>query len=215
MTRKGANMKLVNQGVGKGPLKRPIALPIIAPGIGYDTFHPHRDIVAPARRGPPVVRVRDCYGKSVRVEKHLLGVKPKSAVRIERTMSPVSIHLAQLYVGDEGMPVVIGAMPVGLQRNDPCGPGGILVIEKEQLAQNRMLREYAEIDAPREDRRPERSARTRCNVAGAHGPHHACLSSGRIGVTFPIGRQYSRIAQSEEKRPTCAVLRMAIRVQAF
>src|SRR5262249_53875797 len=133
MTRKGANMKLVNQGVGKGPLKRPIALPIIAPGIGYDTFHPHRDIVAPARRGPPVVRVRDCYGKSVRVEKHLLGVKPKSAVRIERTMSPVSIHLAQLYVGDEGMPVVIGAMPVGLQRNDPCGPGGILVIEKEQL----------------------------------------------------------------------------------
>jgi hypothetical protein len=111
-------------------------------------------------------------------------------------MSPVSIHLARLKVRDEDMPVVIGAMFIGLERDDPCGRGGILAIEQDELEQDRMLREYAEIDAPRQDRGPERSARTRCDIAGAHGPHHARLSSGTIGVTFQMWRQYSR---SEEK----------------
>jgi hypothetical protein len=99
-------------------------------------------------------------------------------------------------------------MFIGLERDDPCGLGGILAIEQNELEQDRMLREYAEIDAPRQDRRPERSARTRCDIAGAHGPHHACVSRGKIGVSFQMWRQYSRIERSEEKRLTRAVLRM-------
>ena len=68
-----------------------------------------------------------------------------------------------------------------------------------------MLREYAEIDAARQGRRAERSARTRCDIAcAAYGPHPARLSSETIGVTFQMSRQYSRIERSDEKRPTRA-----------
>src|SRR5215468_8330497 len=35
LTRKTAHMQLVNHGLGKGPSKGPIALPIVATGIGY------------------------------------------------------------------------------------------------------------------------------------------------------------------------------------
>jgi hypothetical protein len=130
-------------------------------------------------------------------------------------MSPVRIQLARLKVRHEDMPVVIAAMSIRLERDDPCGLGGILGIEQEQLEQDRMFREYTKIDAPRQDRRPERSARTRCDVTGAHGPHHACLSSGMIGVTFKKSRQYSRIERSEEKRLTRAALRIDMRVQGL
>ena len=215
MASKAAHMQLVNHGLGKGPLERQIALPIVPIGIGYDAFHRHGDIVAGPRRSPAVVCLGDGYGKPVRIEQHLLGVKPKSAVRIEGPVRPVGVHLARPKVRHKDMPVVIRAMFIGVERDDPCGLRGILVIEQEQLEQDRMLREHAEIDAAREDRRAERSARTRCDIAGAHGPHHAHLSSGTIGLTFQMSRQYSRIERSDEKRPTRALLRMDMRVQAF
>src|SRR4029453_6814458 len=121
---------------------------------------------------------------------------------------PVSIHLARPKVRHKHMPVVIGAMFIRSERNDPCGLLSIHVIEQEQLEQDRMLREHAEIGAIREDCRAERSARTRCDTAGTYRPHHAHLSSGTIGLTFQMSRQYSRIERSEEKRPTRGLWRM-------
>src|SRR5262249_22008207 len=44
--------------------------------------------------------------------------------------------------------------------------------------------------------------------------HAHCLSE-TIAWTFQISRQYSRTERSEEERPTRAVLRMDMRIQAF
>ena len=77
MASKAAHMQLVNHGLGKGPLERQIAFPIVSIGIGYDAFHRHGGIVAGPRRSPAVVCLGDGYGKTVRVQEHLLGVEPK------------------------------------------------------------------------------------------------------------------------------------------
>ena len=106
-------------------------------------------------------------------------------------------------------------MLIRRERDDPCGLRSILVIEQQQLEQGRVLGEHAEIDTARQDRRAERSARTRCDITGGYHPHLAHLSSGTIGLTFQMSRQYSRIERSDEKRPTRAQLRMDMRVQLF
>ena len=98
MTSKSAHMQLVNHGLGKRPRERQITLPIVPIGIGYDAFHRHGEIVAGTRRSPAVVCLGHGYGKPVRIEQHLLGVKPKSAVRIEGPVRPVGVHLARLKV---------------------------------------------------------------------------------------------------------------------
>src|SRR6476619_3648685 len=215
MTGKSAHMQLVNHGLDKRAREWQITLPIVPIGVGYNAFHRYGKIVAGTRRSRAVVCLGHGYGKPVRIEQHFLRVKPKSAVRIEGPVSPVSIHLARPKVRDKDMPVMIRAMLIGVERDDPRGLLSILIIEQEQLEQDRMLREQAEIDAVREDCRAERSAHTRSDSVGARGPHHAHLSSGTIGLTFQMSRQYSRIERSDEKRPARALLRMDMRVQAF
>ena len=216
MARKAPYMQLVNHGLAKGPLKRPIAFPIVPIGIGDDAFHCHRDIVAGPRRGPAVVHPWDGYDKPVRVNEHLVGIKPKPTVRIEGAVRPVGVHLARPKTRHEGMPVAIGAMLIRTKRDYSYGLSSILVVEQQQLQQDRVLGEHAEIDTARQDRRAERSARTRCDIAAAaYGPHPAGLSSKTIGATFQMSRQYSRIERSDEKRPTRAQLRMDMRVQAL
>jgi hypothetical protein len=49
------------------------------------------------------------------------------------------------------------------------GKGGIFILEEKQFQHGRPLREYAEVHAARPDSRSKRSARTRCDNAGAHG----------------------------------------------
>ena len=88
MASKAAHMQLVNDGLGKGPLERQIAFPIVPVGIGDDAFHRHGGVVAGPRRSPAVVCLGHGHGKPVRVEQHLLGVEPKSAVRVERSREP-------------------------------------------------------------------------------------------------------------------------------
>ena len=214
MAREAAHMELVDHGLGKGPLERQTAVPVIAIGIGYDAFHGRGGIVAGPRRSPAVVCRGDRYGETVRVEEHLLGVEPISTLRGEGPVRPVGIHLARLKVRHKDMPVVIGAVLLGIERDDPCGLRGILVIEQKQLHKGRTLGEHAEVDAARAYGRAERSARTRCDGAGAlRRRGHAYLSPGAIGLTFQMSRQYSPIERSEEKRPTRALLRIDMRVQ--
>ena len=52
MASKASHMQLVNHGLGKSPIERQIALPIVSIWIGYDALHRHSDIVARPRRQP-------------------------------------------------------------------------------------------------------------------------------------------------------------------
>ena len=129
MASKAAHMQLVNHGLGKGPLERQIALPIVPIGIGYDAFHGHSGIVTRPRRSPAVVCFWDGHSKPVRVKQHFLGVEPTSALRVEGPVSAIGVHLAWPKARHKDMPVVMRAMFIGIEWDDPCGLRGILVIE--------------------------------------------------------------------------------------
>src|SRR6266542_3712367 len=154
------------------------------------------DIVTGPRGGPAVVSLWDRYGETVRIEEHLLGVEPRSTIGCEGPVGPVGIHLARLEVWHKDMPVVIGAVLIGFERDNPCGLDGIRVIEQKQFHQDRTLREHAEVDAAGADRRAKRSTRTRCDDRGCSSSRHASLV-WTIGRTCQISRQYSRIQLSE------------------
>jgi hypothetical protein len=161
MAREPRHVKLVDHCLGKGPVERQIALPIIAIGIGYDAFHGGGGIVNRPRSCPAVVFVWDNYGEPVGVEEHLLGVEPISALRDKRTVCPVGIHLARLQARYKDMPVLMGAVFIRIESDDPCRPAGILVVEQQQLHVLPAFREHAEVHAAEANRRAKRSTRTR------------------------------------------------------
>ena len=94
----------------------------------------------------------------------------------EGPVSPIDVYLAWLKVWHKDMPIVMGVVPAGFERDDFRGVDGIRVIEQEQLHPGRTFREHAEVNAARADSCAKRSARARCDDAGAHG-HIMLLSS--------------------------------------
>jgi len=133
MARKSSNMKFVNHCLGKGPAERQIAPPVITIGIGHDTFQARRGIIARPRGGPAVVSVWHRYGQPVRINKHLLAVEPKSPFRGEGAVRSIGVYLTRPQVRHKDVPVVIGAVLIGFERDDRCRLDGIHVIEQKQL----------------------------------------------------------------------------------
>jgi hypothetical protein len=124
-------MQFVNYGLGEGPLEWQIAFPIIAAGIGHDTFHRHRRVVAGPAYGSTVVGFWDRHGKTIRVEQKLGAVEPKTTFQRKRSLGTVAINLPGLQTRDEDMPVMVGAMSARIERNDLCRLRGILSIEQQ------------------------------------------------------------------------------------
>src|SRR4030095_7113272 len=115
-------MKLVNHGFGEGPLERHVAFPVIAAGIGHNTFYCHRRVVAGPLRGFAVVSLGDRYGETIRGDENILAIEATTTLRGERTKGAVGINLPGLEVGDKDMQVVIGALPVSVQSYNLCRP---------------------------------------------------------------------------------------------
>jgi hypothetical protein len=55
-------------------------------------------------------------------------------------MDPIGVDLAWLEIRDEGMPVVIGAVLIGIERDDLRRLCSVLVIEQQQSTGWRSLR---------------------------------------------------------------------------
>jgi hypothetical protein len=62
-----------------------------------------------------------------------------TVIGLERTMRSVGIHLARPQTGDEGVPVVIRAVPLRIEWKDVRGLCRIAVIEQQQLDERRTL----------------------------------------------------------------------------
>ena len=139
MTREAAHVKLVEDGLGKGPIERLIALPVVTGGIGHDALHRHRGVVARPARGQAIVRIGNRYCEPVRIEEDLFGIEPKTTFRCERPMRAVRIDLPLLEARHQGMPVVIGPVRLRIERDDLCRRCGTLVIEQQQLDQRGVL----------------------------------------------------------------------------
>ena len=212
------NVQLVDDGLGERPAQRPVALPVIAAGVGDDALHRRRGVAARPARGPAVEVRRHGDRQPVRIEQDLVAVEALAPFRLERPVGAVGVDLSGSQAGHHGMPVVVRPMGGRAERNDSRRRGRRLVIEQQQLDERRVLREDAEVDAARHDGGAEGSARTdldRRQARRLHDPErHRYPCAPAIGLTFQISRQYSRMERSDENRPTRALLRIDMRVQA-
>ena len=151
--------------------------------------------LSPGRAAPTGQMYRGRIRQGRRVEQHLSAVEPTSAVRREGAVRSVGVNLTGLEVRHKDVPVMIGAVIAGAERNDPCRPCRPLIIEQEKLDQGCALREDAEIDAAGTDCRPKRCACARCNEVVAHLQHGharlACCRRSAISVIFSV-RQVAR-----------------------
>jgi hypothetical protein len=62
-------------------------------------------------------------------------------------MDPISIELSRGDAGDERVPIVIGPMGLGIERNDARRPVVVDIVEQTKLYNFAVLREHAEVDA--------------------------------------------------------------------
>ena len=159
MPREAAHVEFVDDGLGEGPLERPIALPVITAGIGDDALHRDRGVAARPGRGHAVVAVGNRDGEAVWIEQDLLGVEPESTFRRERSMRAVRVDLARREAGHERMPVVVRPVALRRERDDAGRLRGTGAVEQQQLDLRGVLREHTEVDAAGESRRTQRRAR--------------------------------------------------------
>src|SRR5215469_11598954 len=173
-----SNVHLVNDRPGGGALQRCVAFPIVAVSIDHDALHRDGCVVAFEASCIATVIPGNDYTAPVRIKKNLGGIKTHAAGGIERTVDPISIKLPRAQAGHELMPIVVGAVGRGIDRNYARGPGIIFLIKKQQIDGGRPTRKHAEIYASRKDRCPQRRTVT-CNTNGRCGnnAHNAALST--------------------------------------
>jgi len=208
MVGEALDVKLVDHRFGEGPLKRPVAFPIVATGIGDHAFHRLGRVVAATGSRSAAVLGGDGHGESIRVEQHLFAVEQEATLGRERPARSVGVDLTRAEPGNEDVPVVIRAVRPSIERDHGVRSGSELVVEQQELDRARAPRKDAEVDAAGKDGRSERSAAALHRAARDHTSLAAAL-----GLTCQMSRQYWRIERSEENRPTRAVLRIDMRVQ--
>jgi hypothetical protein len=77
---------------------------------------------------------------------------------LERGINTAPHALAGSDIWHKHVPAVIGAVLFGIERDDPCRPRGIFIIEQKQFHQRRMFRNTLKLTPPGgRSRREERS----------------------------------------------------------
>ena len=135
-------------------------------------------------------------------------IKPGASLGGPGPHHPVPVNLAGFKTRDEDVPVMIGPVLAGIERNHLFRPRRIYVPEQEQFHSGGAFGENAEVNAFRINR-------------GSQGKTTSWIGSETHGLSpdYPIGStsqtfsQYSRMARSEENLPIRAALRIDIRVQ--
>src|SRR4051794_9575494 len=155
--------------------------------------------------GLAVVAAGHCHGAGVRVEEDLRGVEPHPARRVPRPFDAVAVGLAGRHAGDEGVPVVVGAVGDRVEADGPSGRRVVDAVEQQQLDPGGVPREEAEVGPVAAGRGPERRA-------GARPGHVRPYVTGQ-GFACQISVAYSAIVRSLENVPVLAMLRIALRAQ--
>src|SRR5215510_14800766 len=133
MARETANMHFVDHGLGEGSLEWHVPFPVVGTWIGHHALHRLGGIVAGAERCSAVVSIRYRHREAVRIEEDLFAVEKLPLLRRKRPVCTVCVDLARPAIRHERVPVVVGSMTVGSERNDPRGLWSILPIEKQKL----------------------------------------------------------------------------------
>jgi hypothetical protein len=145
VTSEAGDMHFVNDRFGERSARRRVAFPIIGIGIDDHASQGRRGIIAGFTSGVTAATCRDRNALAVSIEQDLLGIKPEPVLRIEWPCYPVAVDLTRPDAGHEHMPIVISAVPVRIEVDDPGGLGIIYRIEQQELGRGTVLRKYAEI----------------------------------------------------------------------
>src|SRR5262245_18484952 len=111
-------MQLVNHGLGKGAAEGLVALPVVTAWIGDHAFHGRADRAPEPTSDCAAVVVGHGDGEAVRIEEQLLGIEPEPQLRCEGPVGTIAIELPWLEIRYKGMPVVIRAMRLRIERDD-------------------------------------------------------------------------------------------------
>src|SRR5215469_13708222 len=163
MFSEATDVKLIDYCLHERTFERPIPFPVIRGRIGDDTFHRNRVAVS-------CVSTWHGDGKPIRIQQGLVTVESQSARGVVRSRCAESIRLSWPKTGNEYVPVVIRAMNPRIEFDHARWQFSVRAVEEQQLHQGCVLREYAEIHAPRLDGSAQRSARARTYAWFAHSP---------------------------------------------
>ncbi len=147
MAGEAAHVRLIDDGARAGAAERRVAFPIVGAGIDDDALHGGARGIAGEARGFAAVAGGDDDAAAVGIEEELTGIEAQSGGGVEGAVDAVAVELAGAGAGDEGVPVVVGAIGGGGNANDARGEGIVFAIEEKELDGGGEAREDAEVDA--------------------------------------------------------------------
>ena len=140
-----AHMQFVDDGVGVAQLERHIPFPIVSAGVYDDAFHGHGAIIAGAHGHLAVVTAGHDRRQRIWVEQDFPAIEAETNGRVMRAIGAVGVNLPRLEAGHEHVPVVEGAVFVGVEAEDTSWVRVIGRVEEQKLNRFAILGEDAEI----------------------------------------------------------------------
>ena len=147
VAREAAHVRLVDDGLRKGAAQQAVALPVVGVVGGDHALHGPGVVAAGAARGAAAVVARHRDGAAVGVEQQLVAVEAVAAQRVEWAVHAPGVELAHREAGHEDVPVMPGAVAVGVERERARRRARIGVVEEQQLDAFGVARIDAEIHA--------------------------------------------------------------------
>src|SRR6185437_9064058 len=117
MCGEAAHVHFVYDGARRGPVEWPVTFPIVCAGVDHHAFHSSRGVVALHSGGVTAVIFGDHNGSCIRVEQDLGGIETMAARGIEWSTNPKPVDLAWGHVPNPYVPVVIGTVRHGIDRD--------------------------------------------------------------------------------------------------
>ena len=200
IAREPGDVHLVDDGLGEWPARSGVALPVIRAGIDDHALESRRGVVARLTRRVATAARRPCYTLAVWIEQHLVAVEAQALAGVVRTIGAKRIQLSRPQTRHEGVPVVVGALGARVQVDHMRGLGIVHAVEEEKLNRCAVLREDAEVDAARTERRTERKAAALQRGDCGHPIHvRGFLDAARRPAAF----QPHRLAEPGASRSAC------------
>ena len=130
---KPAYVHLVDDGLGEGPPEGLVAFPVVCRQVRDQALHGDGGVVARGGRGDTVVAGGQGHAAAVGIDQHLVRSEAQPRLRCLRPVDSVAIDLAGAESRHEAVPIVVGPVANGIERDHPCGPRVIDGVEEQQL----------------------------------------------------------------------------------
>ena len=207
------------------PAQRPSPSQSYARGSTTTLFIAVGGVVAGCAGGLAAVALRNGDGAAVRIEQDFVGIEAQAARGVERPVDAIGIDLAGCDAGHEDVPVVIGAVGYGIERDDARRAARRPRDRTAAARSAQRFGEHAEVDAAvgkgRAQRRTSAVPRCRTKVGqGASAVGDSCTAfqsfASDTGMAPPsrCSAAYSAIVRSLENLPELATFRIALRAHA-